>query len=167
MRLLKLQRNQKGETHMCSCNSPKHLHNLWPVPAVAGQCSLHQQFMARPACAEGATAALRGTGADPPVFVPAPQEVFLAYCAGDARKSYWSAKPSCIIYFAFHHELVVRSLHFREQYWGLHSVPSIWTYPATSMYVAVDSSNCNSLCAHTHTYIYMYTHTIIWMDAAM
>lgn len=90
----------------CSC---KHPHNLSPIPAVGVQCSLHQQFMARPALTELATAALHGTGADPPL-VPAPSEVFLAYCAGDARKSYSSAKPSYIIYFAFHHQLVVRSL---------------------------------------------------------
>jgi len=43
--------------------------------------------MALPALTEVVTAVLRGTGADPLVSVPAPREVFLAYCAGDVMKS--------------------------------------------------------------------------------
>lgn len=144
MKLLKVQKNQKGKTPTCSCISPKHLHNLWPPPILGVQCSLHQQFMALPASTELTTAALCGTGAGPPILVPAPQEVFLAYCTGDARKSYYSAKPSCIIYFAFHHV----EKRAKEQHWVQHSVPSWWTHAATSVDVLVDSCNCNSSCTH-------------------
>lgn len=161
MRLLGAQRNQKGETHPCSCNLPKHLRDLF------------QQLVSNIVCISSLRLAL-----------PPPSWPQLPYLAQDlthqplgllSERSFWPVvqgtqgnpaillKPSCIIYSAFRHKLIVRSLRFRAPYWGLHSVPSLWTNPATSTLVAIDVCNCNSsrTCRYVHTHTQSFERTLL------